>query len=41
MFYFELRNVISIPHVLSTQSNENNVKKVFWRITFINFIEAA
>ena len=41
MFYFELRNVISIPCVLSTQKNGNNGKMVFWRMTFINFIEAA
>ena len=30
MFYFELRNFISIPCVVSTHSNGNNVKKVFW-----------
>ena len=41
MFYFELRIVISIPCVISTHSNGNNVKKVFWRMAFINFIEAA
>ena len=41
MFYFELRNVISIPCVISTQNNGNNVKKVFWKMTFMNFIEAA
>ena len=41
MFYFELRNVISIPYVISTQNNGNNVKKVFWKMTFMNFIEAA
>ena len=41
MFYFELRNVISISYVLSTYSNGNNIKKVFWRMTFLNFIEAA
>ena len=41
LFYFELRNFISIPYVASTHSNGNNVKKVFRRMTFINFIEAA
>ena len=41
MFYFELRNVISISCVMSTHGNGNNVKKLFWRTTFINFIEAA
>ena len=41
MFYFKLRNVIGISWVISTHSNKNNVKKVFWRMTFINFIEAA
>ena len=40
MFYFKLRNVIGIPCVISTHSN-NNVKKVLQRMTFINFIEAA
>ena len=37
MFYFELRNVISIPCVIFTHGNGNNVKKVLWRITFIIF----
>ena len=41
MFYFELRNVINISFVISTHGNRNNVKKVFWRMTFINFIKAA
>ena len=41
MFYFKLRNVITITCVISTHSNGNNVKKVFLRMTFINFIEAA
>ena len=41
MFYFELWNVISISCVISTHVNGNNVKKVFWRKTFIKFIEAA
>ena len=41
MFYFKLRNVIGISCVISTHSNGNNVKKVFRRMTFINFIEAA
>ena len=41
MFYFELRNVISIPCFISTHGNGNNVKKVFRRMTVINFIEAA
>ena len=40
-FYFELKNVISIPCVTSTHGNRINVKNVFWRMTFINFIEAA
>ena len=40
-FYYELRNIVSIPCVISTYSNGNNVKKVFWRMTFIKFIEAA
>ena len=40
-FYFELRNVISIPCIIFIQGNGNNVKKVFWRMTFINFIEGA
>ena len=39
-FYFELRNVISIPCIF-IHGNGNNVQKVFWRMTFINFIEAA
>ena len=39
MFYFELRNVIGIPCFISTHGNGNNVKKVFWRMTFIHFIE--
>ena len=41
MFYIELRNVISIPCVISIDGNGNNVKKVIWWITFINSIEAA
>ena len=41
MFYFELRNVISIPSILSIHGNGNNVKKVFRRMIFINFIEEA
>ena len=41
MFYFELRNVVSIHCVISTHSNWNNGKKVFWKMTFINFIEGA
>ena len=41
MFHFELRNVISISCVISTHGKGNNIKKVFWRMTFINFIEAA
>ena len=41
MFYFKLRNVTGISCVISSHSNGNNVKKVFRRITFINFIEAA
>ena len=41
MFYFRLRNVISICCVISTHGNENNVKKIFRRMTFMNFIEAA
>ena len=41
MFYFELRNVIGISCVMSTHGNGNNVKKIFQRMTFINFIEAA
>ena len=41
MFYFELKKVVSIPCVKPTHGNRNNVKKVFWRMTFINFIEAA
>ena len=36
MFYFELKNVT--PCVIS---NHNNIKKIFWRMNFINFIEAA
>ena len=31
MFYFELRNVVSISYILSIHGN-GNVKKVFWRI---------
>ena len=34
MFYFELRNAVSVPGVLSTHSNGNNIKKVFWKINF-------
>ena len=30
MFYIELRNVISIPCVISIDGNGNNVKKVIW-----------
>ena len=41
IFYFELRNVDCIPCVISTHSNGNNIKKVFWRMPFINFIEGA
>ena len=41
MFYFKMSNVVSIPCVISTHSNGNNVKKAFWRMTLINFIEAA
>ena len=41
MLYFELRNVISIPCVISIENNGNNVKKVFWKMTFMNFIKAA
>ena len=41
MFYFELRNVISISCVISTHGNRYNVKKVFWRMTLINVIKAA
>ena len=41
MFCFKLRNVISISFVISTYGNGNNVRKVFRRMTFINFIEAA
>ena len=41
MFYFEFRNVISISCVISTHGNENNAKKVFWRMTFTNFLDAA
>ena len=41
MFYFELRNVVSTPCVISTHSNGNNVKKVFLRMAFINFVKAA
>ena len=41
MFYFELRTVISVSCVISTHGNGNNVKEVFWRMTFINFIEVA
>ena len=40
MFYFKMRNVFGIC-VISTHSDSNNVKKVFWRMTFINFIKAA
>ena len=36
MLYFELKNVT--PCVIS---NHNNIKKIFWRMNFINFIEAA
>ena len=41
MFYFELKNVTSIPCVISNHNNGNNIKKIFWRMNFINFIEAA
>ena len=41
MFDFELRNVISISCVIFTHGNGNYFKMVFWRMTFINFIEAA
>ena len=41
MFYFELRNVVSFPCVISTHSNGDNVEKAFLRITFRNFLEAA
>ena len=41
LFYFELRNVTNISCVISTHGNENNVKKVFWRMTSIEFSEAA
>ena len=41
LFYFELRDVSSIPCVISNHGNGNNVKKIFWRMTFINFLEAA
>ena len=41
MIYFELRNVVSILCVISTHSNGNNFKKVFWRMSFMNFAEAA
>ena len=37
LFYFELKNFISIPCVIFTHGNENNVKKVLWRMTFIIF----
>ena len=41
MFYFELKNIVSIFCVICTQGNKNNVKKVFWSLTFIKFIEVA
>ena len=41
MFYFELRNAVSILCVVSTHSNRNNVKKLFLTTNFTNFIEAA
>ena len=41
LFYFKLRNVTGISCVIFIRSNGNNVKKVFQRMTFINFIEAA
>ena len=42
MFYFELRNFISIPCVISTHSNGNNVKEVsILENNFYNLIEAA
>ena len=41
MFYFELRNVASIPRVTCTHNNGNNFKKIFWKMAFVNFIEAA
>ena len=39
--YFELRNVISISCVMPTHGNGNNIKELFWRMTFINIIEVA
>ena len=41
MFYFELSYVTAIPWVISTHGSGNNVKKVFWRMTFISFIKVA
>ena len=41
MFYFELSHVTAIPWVISTHGSGNNVKKVFWRMTFISFIKVA
>ena len=41
MFYFELKNVTSIPCVISNHNNGNKIKNIFWRMNFINFIEAA
>ena len=41
MFYPELRKIFSISCVICTHGNGYNVKKIFWRMTFINFIEAA
>ena len=40
-FFKKLRNAISISCVISTHGNGNNVEKVFWRMTFLNFTEAA
>ena len=37
MFYFELRNVISIPCVIFTHGNGNNVKKGTLENNFYNF----
>ena len=41
MFYFELRNIISISCVVWSHGSRNNIEYILWRLTSEYFIKAA
>ena len=41
MFYFELRNIISISCVVWSHESRNNIEQILWRLTSEYFIKAA